>query len=110
MTRAVARLASGWELAPRTTTASFFVLLFGFAASPKLLAGVGVVVALLAMIRIQLLPAALVLLPPSRRCPRPLAERRSGAWLARVQRPALAPAALAVLLASGGPPLRLGTT
>ncbi|MGE0640611.1 MAG: MMPL family transporter [Thermoanaerobaculia bacterium] len=107
LTGAVARLAPGLGTGAATTTASFFVLLFsgfrGF-AELGLLAGVGVVVALLAMI--TLLPALLVLLPPSRRRPRPLAERRSGAWLAGVQRPVLALvlATSALLLASGGPP------
>jgi predicted RND superfamily exporter protein len=107
---AIRRLAPGLGTGAATTALSFFVLLFsGFRGFAELgfLAGVGVVVALFA--NVTLLPALLVTFPPRRRARR-LEERRTGALLARWQRPALATAlaaaalASAVALAAGGAP------
>lgn len=96
---AVRSLAPALATAGVTTASAFGALLLsafrGF-AELGLIAGVGVLVCLVAMTSV--LPALLVLLPPRRsRRRRP---RRRGLWLARLQSPALAlPLALAALAA-----------
>jgi len=83
-------LAPGLGTGAATTALSFFVLLVsGFRGFAELgwLAGVGVLLALLATLTV--LPAALCLLPPSAR-PRAAHERRAGRWLLAAQRPGIA--------------------
>lgn len=105
--QAVRFLASGLGTGAATTAASFLLLmasgLRGF-AELGLLAGVGVVLALVAMVTV--LPVLLVRFGGRRR-PRPVAERATGRWLLALQRPALAVPLVALALAApwaGWPP------
>lgn len=100
-------LAPGLGTGAATTALSFFVLLVsGFRGFAELgwLAGVGVLLALLATLTV--LPAALCLLPPSSARPRAVHERRTGRWLLAAQRPGIALALFGIAAGSllVGPP------
>jgi predicted RND superfamily exporter protein len=107
---AIRRLAPGLGTGAATTAASFFLLMLsGFRGFAELgwLAGLGVVIALFAMV--TLLPALLVLFP-SRAAARTIGQRRLGRLLGRLQGRgmaaawgALLAAAVATLIAVGPP-------